>query len=298
MIRRLSCQAIFSIILAAGLLTAPAASLALIKLFLKNGTYQLVKSYEIVGDRVRFYSVERSAWEELPVSLVDFGATQRAQAEEEELNQEELEEARELVGRRFDSADNHGFEIAPGIRLPQEEGVYAFDGIRVIRMIQSSGEVVKDRKRAALLLALPGPFLKNRGFVVLPGKRAAVRILSLQPAFYVQSSDGLGAKLELVTVKPRKEAREVETLEWKGGEAKPKELRAAVPLEREEIAPSLFKITPLQPLELGEYALGELIQEQLNLELWDFGVDGTMVQVPADSDSPPAIRRSNNPPRD
>jgi len=274
MLRGFRRPAIFSIILAVVLLAQPVDCWAVIKLFLKDGTYHLVKRYEIVGKRVRFYSVERSDWEELPVSLVDFTATERAQTEEQELQKEDLEEARQLAGRRFDSPESNGFEIASGIRLPQDEGVFAFDGIRVIRMIQSSGEVVKDKKRAALLLALPGPLLKNRGFVVLPGKKAAVRILSMQPTFYVQSSDGLGAKLELVTVKPRKEAREVERLEWRGGTAKPKELRAAVALEREELAPGLFKIIPTQPLELGEYALGELVQEQLNLELWDFGIDG------------------------
>jgi hypothetical protein len=274
MLRGFRRPAIFSIILAVVLLAQPVDCWAVIKLFLKDGTYHLVKRYEIVGKRVRFYSVERSDWEELPVSLVDFTATERAQTEEQELQKEDLEEARQLAGRRFDSPESNGFEIASGIRLPQDEGVFAFDGIRVIRMIQSSGEVVKDKKRAALLLALPGPLLKNRGFVVLPGKKAAVRILSMQPTFYVQSSDGLGAKLELVTVKPRKEAREVERLEWRGGTAKPKELRAAVAVEREELAPGLFKIIPTQPLELGEYALGELVQEQLNLELWDFGIDG------------------------
>jgi hypothetical protein len=290
--------AAFSFILAAVLLAQPAVSWAVVKLFLKDGTYHLVKTYEVVGERVRFYSVERSQWEELPVSLVDFAATERARGEDEELKQEELEEARELAGRRYDNTDDFGFEIAPGIRLPQDQGVFAFDGIRVIRMIQSSGEVVKDKKRAVLLLAVPGPFLKNRGFVILRGKRAAVRILNMQPTFFVQSSDGLGSKLQLVALKSRKEAREVESLEWKGGEAQPQELRAAVALEREEIAPGLFKIIPTQPLELGEYALGELIQDQLNLELWDFGIDGAAAQVPTDSDAPPAIRRSNGPQRD
>ena len=75
----------------------------------------------------------------------------------------------------------------------------------------------------------------------------------------------MGGKLELVAVKPRKEARQVEKVEWRGGVGKPAELRAALPLERSEVAPGLFKLTPVQPLELGEYALGELIQQKFKL---------------------------------
>ncbi len=297
MTRRYRRSSIFFIVLAAVILAVPATSWAAIKLYLKDGTFQLVQSYEIVGERVRYYSVERSAWEELPISLVDFAATKRAQAAEEETREEELEEARELAGRRFDAANDPGFEVAPGIRLPQDEGVYAFDGLRVIRMIQSSGEVVKDKKRAALLLALPGPFLKNRGYVVLPGKRSAIRILSMQPTFFVRSSDDLGNKLQIIALKSRKEAREVERLEWRGGAATPKELRAAVPLERSQAAPGILKISPTKALELGEYALGELIQEQLNLELWDFGIEGAPVQLSPQSESPPTIRRSGSSPQ-
>ena len=36
------------------------------KLILKDGAHHLVRSYERKGDRVRFFSVERDQWEELP----------------------------------------------------------------------------------------------------------------------------------------------------------------------------------------------------------------------------------------
>jgi hypothetical protein len=42
-----------------------------VKLYLKDGGYQLVREYQVQTDRVRYYSVERSQWEEMPLDLVD-----------------------------------------------------------------------------------------------------------------------------------------------------------------------------------------------------------------------------------
>jgi hypothetical protein len=269
-----------------------------IRLYLKDGSFHLVKSYEVQGDRVRYYSVERSAWEEIPLNLVDFPATDRARQEEQSEHRNERQKARSLDRERFEKPENLGHEIAPGIRLPGEEGVFAYDGLRVIRMLQSSAEVVKDKKRAALVLAIPGPLLKSRAFIILPGAKAPVRVMSTEPTFYVQSADGLGAKIELIAVKTRKESRQVEKVEWRGGLTQPAELRAAVPLERTEIAPGLFKLKATQPLDPGEYALGELIQANLNLELWDFGIEGAPSHIVSDGEEPPKIRRTEKPPED
>jgi hypothetical protein len=79
--------------------------------------------------------------------------------------------------------------------------------------------------------------------------------------------------LELISVKVSKESRVVERIEaGRGGIGKPSELRSAVKLERTQLAPGLYRLKPLQPLDPGEYALGELVQEKLNFELWDFGL--------------------------
>jgi len=253
-------------------LTAAGTWAAVVKLFLKDGSWQLVKSYEVRGDRVRYYSVERSAWEEIPLSLVDFEATQRAQEQEKAAQKEVLDEAREISRQRIERPEEAGWEIAPGVRLPAEEGIFTYDGLRVIRLFQSSAEVITDKKRALLVLALPGPLIKNRAFVVLPGPKAAVRITMEQPTFCVQLEGGQDASLELVPLKSRKESRYVEKLEWRGA-GQPVEIRSALPVERTQIAPGLFTLKPAQPLPPGEYALAELIQQKLNLNLWDFGVD-------------------------
>src|ERR1700761_4085177 len=40
------------------------------KLILKDGSFQVCREYKREGDSVRYYSVERSAWEEIPAELV------------------------------------------------------------------------------------------------------------------------------------------------------------------------------------------------------------------------------------
>src|SRR6266700_6362213 len=50
------------------------------KLVLKDGTFQLVRSYQRSGERVRYYSAERGDWEEIPASMVEWDATAKAEA--------------------------------------------------------------------------------------------------------------------------------------------------------------------------------------------------------------------------
>lgn len=242
------------------------------KLCLKNGICQSVKSYEIKGDRVRYYSLERSEWEEVPLSMVDFSATHRINDEKEQQQQRVLEEAKKTENNTYPLPANTGYLIAPGVHLPSQEGLYAYSGTRVITLIQSQAELEKDKKRMALTMALPGPILKSRTLVVLAGQEAGVRILNPRPVFYAYFTDGAGANLELLRAKPRKNDRIVEGIEsWLAG--KPSESRSALPLKRIQLAPGLFKIEPTQPLAPGEYAFGEIDQNKLNLDVWDFGID-------------------------
>ena len=44
------------------------------KLILKDGNFQLVREYARNGERVRYFSLERGAWEEIPASMIDWAA--------------------------------------------------------------------------------------------------------------------------------------------------------------------------------------------------------------------------------
>ena len=52
------------------LLSIPAVYAATQRLYLKDGTYHMVREYKVQKDRVSYYSTERGDWEELPLELI------------------------------------------------------------------------------------------------------------------------------------------------------------------------------------------------------------------------------------
>lgn len=244
------------------------------KLYMKDGTFQIVSSYEVQGDRVRYFSVERAEWEEVPTSLVDFDATKRAVEDTKAVHEKQIEEAKEIEKERFSKPPDQGLEVAPGMRLPGDDGIFTVEGKRLVRLPLSSGEVVTDKKRAAMVLAVPLPVVKTRSLVLLEGPKATIRLNDVWPVFYVQSAEGLGAKLELVRLKPGKESRVLENVDTvRGKNGKSTEERTMVSLQRKQVTPNIYSLKPLQPLEAGEYALGEVVDDKLSLNVYDFGYE-------------------------
>lgn len=244
-----------------------------IKLYLKDGSYEMVKSFEVKGDRVRYYSLDRGDWEEIPKSLVDFAATQHAEAEKKVEQAKQLKAAEELQNQRFEIPTNNGYQIKPGVRLPGNGGVYAYDGMRVISLIQDPAKVVTDRKRIALIMVMPGPLVKKQALVVLTGDKAAVRITVANPVFYIEDTDNWPMHALLVPLKQKKDSRVVEKIESGIGLGKSGEKRTDVPLDHKQLAAGVYELKPMQPLDSGEYALGEMVEDKLNISVWDFGVD-------------------------
>src|SRR5260370_30752384 len=91
------------------------------KLMLKDGNFQLVREYERKGERVRYFSVERGAWEEIPSAMVDWDATAKADVESEKASAALLskihaqEESTKIETVLYVHAS---LQVAPGVVLP------------------------------------------------------------------------------------------------------------------------------------------------------------------------------------
>src|SRR5580658_8182834 len=104
------------------------------RLILKDGNYQMVRDYQIVGDRVRYLSQERGEWEELPASLVDWDATRKWEKEHADLVEEDaspaMKEAEELDKEESQERNEQSArmpQVAEGLELPDEDGVFILD---------------------------------------------------------------------------------------------------------------------------------------------------------------------------
>lgn len=259
----------FSSLLAAVLLACSLWA-AGIKLVMKDGSYQLVRSYERQGDRLRYYSLERDAWEEMPASLVDWKATEEANRREKE---EALEKARQAA--REAAAATAGLEVAPGVRLPDREGAYALAGGRIVELPTSQAGAKLDRGRLVTNVLLPLPVLKNRRLVTLPGAKAAARLSEPPQALYVVGRASPTSRFALLRVKTRGDERLLEAINIPIFSRKVSHSADQVQLAIESLPDATTRLTPKQPLAPGEYAIVEFLDDKLNLYVWDFGVGGS-----------------------
>lgn len=171
---------------------SPAQELAR-RLILKDGSFQAVTKYEVKGDRVRYLSADRDEWEEIPTSLIDWPATEKyekdrasgAAVPEAAAVDKEIETEREL-----DQA--HLPQVAPGLRLPEDSGVFLLDNFKgeaqLVEMQQSEGDI-SDRKKSNILLGVIVPVAGVKQSVELDGEHAKVQAHVAVPSIYLNVED-------------------------------------------------------------------------------------------------------------
>ena len=104
-------------IVAALYLFAICAFAANIRLYLKDGTYQMVREYTVQQDRVHYYSLERSDWEDIPLDLVDLKRTEAEIAE----SKGRLTEESKIIAAEEKVEREERQDVS---RIPQDPGVY------------------------------------------------------------------------------------------------------------------------------------------------------------------------------
>jgi len=304
------------------------------RLILKDGSYQMVRDYQIVGERVRYLSQERGDWEELPVSLVDWDATKRwekdhadqveddaspGMTEAATIDKEEINERAEQKARMP--------QVAEGLELPDEYGVFVLDtyhGTPELAELTPTdlSMSAKNKKGIAVL----NPLATQRASLELEGAHAKVHLHVNDPVIYLslgvedQTEPVLshpitvqtnGAKevtgkhgahsaqsgFVIVRVDERQAVRVVGAIKMSpGGTVSQDEDTIPTKVEVME-GKHWLRIVPKQNLTIGEYALVEIISPtDISESVWDFRVDPQMGDNPGSIG--PITRESRDAERD
>jgi hypothetical protein len=285
------------------------------RLILKDGSYQVVRQYQVVGDRVRYLSQERGDWEELPSNLVDWDATRKWEQEHTELTSEDaspaMKEAEAIDKEEADERNDDTArmpEVAKGLDLPDEEGVFVLDTFQgTPELVDLPQKDLDINAKTHQGLGVLNPMAGRRANMELAGAHAKVHLHVNDPVFYI--SLGVSAQNEPVLSHPMtvdtSTAQDAKT--GKHGAHSPQSGFAIVRLDQrqavrivgavhispsgavtqdENVIPATVETLPgkhwlrLETKEKlvigGEYALVEILSPtDISTTVWDFRVDPT-----------------------
>lgn len=307
------------------LVVNPAAPAAAVnhRLILKDGSYQIVRQYEVVGDRVRYFSAERAQWEELPASLVDWDATRKwerdraaaqpdaqvspAMQEAEEIDKEESTERNEQKARMP--------EVARGLNLPDEDGVFVLDMFHgTPELVELLPSLLNMRTKNRHGVSTLNPEALSRAHLELEGEHAKVHLHVNDPVIYLSldvpdeaepvlsdpiivhtdnsrpaangthGAHSAASKFALVQLDERNTVRLVGSLTV-GANGDAVQGDDVIPTTVEELpGKHWLRVTPKNNLLIGEYALVEIISDtEVNQWVWDFR------ENPASGDNPGSL---------
>jgi hypothetical protein len=273
------------------------------RLVMKDGSYQVVLGYQVVGKVVRYQSAERDGeTEEVPLALVDLAATERWRQEHSAAQKQTAVLSPELAREEADRMSKTP-EVAPNLHLPDEDSVLVLDQFNgapeLVPLMQEQSDLNKETAHAVLKKEL-NPFATSHAVLELKGPAAEVQFHAAGPVFYIRTgkdegedsgggamivdthgaagretpsggSDSSGYVVERLDV--RSDSRVVDSfrIPLLGSGKKQAEV---VEMKQEDLPGGHWmRLTPEQPLQPGEYALIEVLNEkEINLNLWDFGV--------------------------
>ncbi len=335
MARYLHCRLFFLVVSLAALLMKPAAATAQQhkplqvqpgeaggnsnhRLILKDGSYQMVRQYQVVGDRVRYLSQERGEWEEMPADLVDWDATRKwerdhtaNQSEDSAAMKEAADLDKEEAAERADQKARMP-EVAKGLDLPDQDGVFVLDTFQgmpeLVELLPIDLSLNQKNKHG---LSTLNPLAGEKASIELEGAHAKVHLHVNQPEIYLSLDGGDNQPLttHALTVQtvqvPGKTNRKRGAQSSSSGfaivhvdERQRVRIVGAIHVsptgtitQSEDVIPAKaevvpgkhwLKLTPAEPLKIGEYALVEILSpSDINQTVWDFNVNPTLGDNPS-----------------
>ena len=158
-----------------------------VKLYMRDGSYQLVTEYKVESDRVRFYSIDREDWEEVPTSLVDLNKTKaEIKAHADEIHAEAAAEDEEKKAERTARKEVASVPSDPGVYLieEQESGPAKLTPLKI-----GESKVVNDKRRSILKTISPVPLVPGKATLELEGPHSSQGTANRSPEFYIRLSD-------------------------------------------------------------------------------------------------------------
>ena len=264
------------------------------RLILKDGSYQDATKWEVQGDRVHYFSAERNEWEDVPNSLVDWKATDQYEKDRTagKLSPEAIQLEKELETQRAED-ESTSPHVAPGLRLPEDGGVYVLDTYltepQIIPLEQTGGEVNRHTSHN-VLRGVINPVGGSKRTIELPGARSKLQVHAALPTIYIK----LEASTDDDQADEKKDKKPAAQLPWdrfrivraqvKGDKrivgaikvavyGKASQEEQIISADAEQLPQGWIKLTPKAPLTPGEYAIAELLgKEGMNSFVWDFGM--------------------------
>jgi hypothetical protein len=236
----------------------------------------------VENDRVHYYSLERSQWEEIPVAMVDWDATHKEEAAESAAQSAQLASVkahgRELKARTVAEDVDASYEVAPGVFLPADDGLYLQQGSALTPLKQVTADMKTDKRRAVEKMLVPMPGLvPSRRNMELKGPRSTIRLTTSQPEFYLHTSEPREPRVDLLRARASGGARVFESLDTTPdmGPSQPSTVGKSIPMQSWTVAKGLYRYTLTQPLPAGEYVItmDPEDSDKVNLMVWDFGLD-------------------------
>lgn len=254
---RSTCRLLCLVALAVWMLTA-----APLKLYLKSGGEMPVREYSVNGDRVRYYSTQRSQWEEIPTRLIDLEKTvQAVERQNRRLESMRAESSAERQAERKARTELHD--------VPIDDGLYLYKDKTATLVPQDDVIVEKSGKRKVLRALANIPVILGKRKLLIEGQASDFVIDHATPIFFVR--DTQLTYFAVVKLPPDGKQRLAQIIQ-NGPEQTYFEQQEEVEVFRQQLASGVYRIWPTQDLAAGEYAFINYTPSELDLRVWSFSI--------------------------